>query len=239
MQINRVSSLDRPNGGESAFVDRRRKGEIRVTGQAGRPGHSEGRQAVRLLTARRPRQHAEPWMLLLVIILALAACSGDSGAEGVAATSTTGRAATTTSASTATTAATEDRETAVMTAYRAFWNDVVAAARTADWRSPRLDDHATGEMLDRIRSQLRGLQFQGWVARGTIQVSPRLVGLTSKKATVQDCVDTSRFRRYDPKKRQWLDSGGGQPDRQRSTLILDAQGHWKVADSEVSGKCAG
>jgi len=55
---------------------------------------------------------------------------------------------------------------------------------------------------------------------------------------VQDCVDTSRFRRYDPKKRQWLDSGGGQPDRQRSTLTLDAQGHWKVADSEVSGKCA-
>ena len=33
-------------------------------------------------------------------------------------------------------------------------------------------------------------------------------------------------------------SGGGQPDRQRSTLTLDGQGHWKVADSEVSGKCA-
>jgi hypothetical protein len=178
-------------------------------------------------------------MLVLAIILALGACSGNSDAKDAAATSTTSGPAATTSTATRTTATTEDQRAAVLAAYRGFWADVVAAARTADWRSPRLDDHATGKMLDRIRSQLRGLQFQGWVARGTIQVSPRLVGLASKKATVQDCVDTSRFRRYDPKKRQWLDSGGGQPDRQRSTLTLDAQGQWKVADSEVSGKCGG
>jgi hypothetical protein len=177
------------------------------------------------------------WVLVLVVVMGLAACSGESDAKDAAATSTTGQAATTTSTSTATTAA-EDQKAAMLAAYRAFWDDVVAAAKTADWRSSRLDDHATGKMLDRIRSQLRGLQFQGWVARGTIQVSPRLVDLADKKATVQDCVDTSRFRRYDPKKRQWLDSGGGQPDRQRSTLTLDGQGHWKVADSEVSGKCA-
>jgi hypothetical protein len=222
----------------------RRKGEIRVTGQSGRPSHSEVGEAVRLLTARRPRWRAAasrlaPWVLVLIVVMGLAACSDESDAKDAAVTRTTGQAVTTTSTSTATTAATEDQKAAVLAAYRAFWDDVVAAARTADWRSPRLDDHATGKMLDRIRSQLRGLQFQGWVARGTIQVSPRLVDLAGKKATVQDCVDTSRFRRYDPKKRQWLDSGGGQPDRQRSTLTLDAQGHWKVADSEVSGKCAG
>jgi hypothetical protein len=177
--------------------------------------------------------------VLVLVVMGLAACSGESDAKDAAAPSITGPAATTTSTSTATTAAIEDQKAAVLAAYRAFWDDVVAAARTADWRSSRLDDHATGKMLDRIRSQLRGLQFQGWVARGTIHVSPRLADLAGKKATVQDCIDTSRFRRYDPKKRQWLDSGGGQPDRQRSTLTLDTQGHWKVADSEVSGKCAG
>ena len=180
-----------------------------------------------------------PWWaapLLLGVALVLSSCSGDGDAEGAIATTTTGQ--TPTTAATTTRPSEADTKAAVVAAYRAFWDDVVAAARTADWRSPRLDDHATGKMLDRIRSQFRGLQFQGWVARGTIEVSPRLVGLAAKKATVQDCVDTSRFRRYDPKKRQWLDSGGGQPDRQRSTLTLDAQGHWKVADSEVSGKCA-
>jgi hypothetical protein len=171
--------------------------------------------------------------------LVLSSCSGDGDAEGASATTTTGQAPTTLAATTTTRPSEADTKAAVLAAYRAFWDDVVAAARTADWRSPRLDNHATGKMLDRIRSQFRGLQFQGWVARGIIEVSPRLVGLAGKKATVQDCVDTSRFRRYDPKKRQWLDSGGGQPDRQRSTLTLDGQGHWKVADSEVSGKCAG
>ena len=178
-------------------------------------------------------------VLLLGVLLLAPACSDDGGAGG-AAPVTTARPTTTAPPTTRTTTPSQaDAKAAVLAAYRAFWDDVVAAARTADWRSPRLDDHATGKMLDRIRGQFRALEFQGWVARGSIEVSPRLAALTGRKATVQDCVDGSRFRRYDPKKRQWLDSGGGQPDRQRSTLTLDGQGNWKVTDSEVSGKCAG
>jgi hypothetical protein len=188
------------------------------------------------LGGRRAWRAAAP---LLGVVLVLSSCSGDGGAEGAIATTTTGQAPTTVAATTTTRSPEANTKAAVLAAYRAFWDDVVAAARTADWRSPRLDDHATGKMLDRIRGQFRALEFQGWVARGTIEVSPRLASLTGRKATVQDCVDGSRFRRYDPKKRQWLDSGGGQPDRQRSTLTLDGQGNWKVADSEVSGKCAG
>jgi hypothetical protein len=216
-----------------------------VTGQAGRPGHSEGGVAVGLLEARRARQSAAVspaglWMLLLAIILALAACSGDSDAKDAAATSTTtGPAATSTSTSTATTATTEDQEAAVLAAYRAFWADVVAAGKTADWQSPRLARHATGKVLARVRGQFRALDSQGFVALGTIKVSPRIVRLAGKKATVQDCVDTSRFRRYDPKNKRWLDQLGGQPDGQRSTLTLDGQGNWKVAESVVAGKCAG
>lgn len=179
-------------------------------------------------------------MLLLAIILALAACSGDSDAKDAAATSTTtGPAATSTSTSTATTATTEDQEAAVLAAYRAFWADVVAAGKTADWQSPRLARHATGKVLARVRGQFRALDSQGFLALGTIKVSPRIVRLAGKKATVQDCVDTSRFRRYDPKNKRWLDQLGGQPDGQRSTLTLDGQGNWKVAESVVAGKCAG
>jgi hypothetical protein len=36
-----VASLDHPKGGESAFVDHRKKGEVRVTGQVGSPSHGE------------------------------------------------------------------------------------------------------------------------------------------------------------------------------------------------------
>jgi hypothetical protein len=178
-------------------------------------------------------------LLAAVLTLVLAACSGNSDATDAAATSTTGQAATTTSTSTATTATTKDTETAVLAAYRAFWADVVAAGKTADWQSPRLARHATGKVLARVRGQFRALDSQGFVALGTIKVSPRIVRLAGKKATVQDCVDTSRFRRYDPKNKRWLDQLGGQPDGQRSTLTLDGQRNWKVAESVVAGKCAG
>ena len=177
--------------------------------------------------------------LLLAFLLVLGACSGDSDARDAAATSTTGQAATTTPTSTATSATAEDPEAAVLAAYRAFWADVVAAGKTADWQSPRLARHATGKVLARVRGQFRALDSQGFVALGTIKVSPRVVRLVGEKATVQDCVDTSRFRRYDPKNKRWLDQLGGQPDGQRSTLTLDGRGDWKVAESVVAGKCAG
>jgi hypothetical protein len=179
------------------------------------------------------------WVLAVIAILVVAACSGDGGAQGAEATSTTGQGATSTSTSTARTASTEDQTAAVLAAYRAFWADVVAAGKTADWQSPRLARHATGKVLARVRGQFRALDSQGFVALGTIKVSPRVVRLAGEKATVQDCVDTSRFRRYDPKNKRWLDQLGGQPDGQRSTLTLDGQGNWKVAESVVAGKCAG
>jgi hypothetical protein len=177
--------------------------------------------------------------LLLAFILALGACSGDSDAKDASATSTTVQAATTTPTSMAATATTEDPEAAVLAAYRAFWADVVAAGKTADWQSPRLARHATGKVLARVRGQFRALDSQGFVALGSIKVSPRVIRLAGEKATVQDCVDTSRFRRYDPKNKRWLDQLGGQPDGQRSTLTLDGQGNWKVAESVVAGICAG
>jgi hypothetical protein len=216
-----------------------------VTGQCGRPSHNKRARAgtVETLTARWQRLPAAvsagPWVLVFTVLLVLAACSGDGGVEGADATSTTGEGVTTTSALTATTATTEDQKAVVLAAYRAFWADVVAAGKTADWQSPRLARHATGKVLARVRGQFRALDSQGFVALGTIKVSPRVVRLAGEKATVQDCVDTSRFRRYDPKNKRWLDQLGGQPDGQRSTLTLDGQGNWKVAESVVAGTCAG
>jgi hypothetical protein len=158
---------------------------------------------VRALTGKRSQQGAgsspATRLVLLAVVFALAGCSGNSNATDATATSTTRQAATTTPTSTATTATTEESEAAVLAAYRASWADVVAAGKTADWQSPRLARHATGKVLARVRGQFRALDSQGFVALGTIKVSPRIVRLAGKKATVQDCVDTSRFRRYDPK----------------------------------------
>ena len=177
--------------------------------------------------------------LLLGVVLVLSSCSSDGDAEGAIATTTTGQAPATAAATTTTRPSEADTKAAVLAAYRAFWADVVAAGKTADWRSPRLAKHAAGKVLARVRGQFRALDSQGFVALGTIKVSPRVVRLAGEKATVQDCVDTSRFRRYDPKNKRWLDQLGGQPDGQRSTLTLDGQGNWKVAESVVAGTCAG
>jgi hypothetical protein len=198
---------------------------------------------VRALTGRRTRRGAgrSPatcLVLLVGVTLTLAACSGNRDANDVTAPTTTGP-PTTASSAAPTTATTQATEAAVLAAYRGFWADVVTAGKTADWQSSRLARHATGKVLARVRGQFRALDSQGFVALGTIKVSPRIVRLAGTKATVQDCVDTSRFRRYDPKNRRWLDQLGGQPDGQRSTLTLDGQGTWKVAESVVAGKCAG
>jgi hypothetical protein len=161
-----------------------------------------------------------PWSaapLLLGVVLVLSSCSGDGDAEGAIATTTTGQAPTTAAATTTTRPSEADTKAAVLAAYRAFWADVVAAARTADRRSPRLDDHATGKMLDRIRSQLRGLQFQGWVARGTIEVSPRLVGLAGKKARCRTASTPAGFVATTPR------SGSGWTRAAASRIVSEAR----------------
>jgi hypothetical protein len=109
----------------------------------------------------------------------LSACSGDGDAEGAVATTTTGQAP----ATTTTRPSAADTKAAVLAAYRAFWDDVVAVGKTADWQSPRLAEHATGKALDQLRGQFRALRLQGWVARGTIKVAPRIAGPIGRKAT--------------------------------------------------------
>jgi hypothetical protein len=79
---------------------------------------------------------AAPLLLLLGVVLVLSSCSGDGDAEGAIATTTTGQAPATAAATTTTRSSEADPKAAVLAAYRAFWADVVAAARTADWRSP-------------------------------------------------------------------------------------------------------
>jgi hypothetical protein len=190
-----------------------------MTGQAVRP--LPGRPAI--------------W-LVVAAVLTLAACSPD-GAESTAPT-TAGRAASTTTASTTTTAATEDPKAAVLAAYRAFWDDVVAVGATADWRSPRLADHATGSALQQLRTQFRAVKAEGWIAKGNVKISPQVASVSGTKATIRDCVDTTRYGRYDPNAGQWIDQPGGQPDAERVQLVL-TQGAWKVAETVVTGECRG
>jgi hypothetical protein len=172
--------------------------------------------------------------LLLGAVLVLASCSGGGGGEGVVAPTTSGQAPTTAAATTTSGPSEADTE-AVLAAYRAFWDDIIAVGRTADWQSPRLAEHATGSALRQLRAQFREVKARGWIAKGTVKVDPVVASMTATRATIRDCVDTTGYGRYDPNAGRWIDPPGGQPDAERVQLIFSDG--WKVADTMVTGPC--
>jgi hypothetical protein len=192
---------------------------------------------------REPKHHGRrrAWRatpLLLGVVLVLSSCSGDEGAGGAIATSTAGRAPTTAVATSTTRSSEANTKAAVLAAYRAFWADIVAVGKTADWQSPRLAEHATGSALQQLRAQFREVKARGWIAKGTVTMpSSADVSISGTRATIRACVDTTRYGRYDPTAGRWIDPPGGQPNQHRDALVLNRQGTWKVADTVVTGKC--
>jgi hypothetical protein len=186
----------------------------------------------------RPLTGRSAILLALIAVLALAACSGDSGANEAASPATTTPATSTTAAPTTTTAAPADaREAAVLAAYRAFWDDVIAVGATANWRSPRLDDHATGPALAESQATFRSLHQRGLVARGTVKVRAKVLAIKGDKATVYDCNSTSNFLAYDAKTGELRDRSSGRSNGKTVTLVR-RNGTWKVANSVTEvGKC--
>jgi hypothetical protein len=177
-------------------------------------------------------------LLGLIAVLALAACSGDSGADEAASPATTTLATSTTSApTTTTTAAADQREAAVLAAYRAFWDDMVAVGATANWRSPRLDDHATGSALAAAQATYRDLNQRGLVARGTVKVRAKVLSIKGNTATVYDCNSTSNFLAYDANTGRLRDKSSGRSNGKTVTLVRRS-GTWKVSRSVTeAGTC--
>jgi hypothetical protein len=188
--------------------------------------------------AMRPLAGRSAIGLVLAAVLALAACSGDSGAQETANPTTTGQAPTTV-ATTATTKPSEaDTKAAVLAAYRASWADVVAVGKTADWQSPRLAAHTTGQALQKLRGHFRNLKQFGLIALGTVKLQPKVVALRGRTAIVEDCVDVSGFLVHDARTRQPQEQPDPRPDAGVATLTLTSDG-WKVSKTVGRGKCAG
>ena len=175
--------------------------------------------------------------LLLGVVLVLSSCSGDGDAEGAIASTTTGQVPTT-AATTTTRPSEADTKAAVLAAYRASWADVVAVAKTADWQSPRLAAHTTGQALQRLRTHFRNLKTFGLITLGTVKLNPRVTTLRGRTAIVEDCVDVSRFLLHDAKTRQPREKPDPRPNAGVATLTLTADG-WKVSKTVGRGKCAG
>jgi hypothetical protein len=173
------------------------------------------------------------WRVMLVLAVVglslIASCTGtDGGGGGVAsAPSTTSSTRTAPSATSRPSGATTDPKAAALSAYRAYWADVVAASQTADFRSSRLDDHARGQPVTAIRDHLRQLQQAGLVDRGDIILAPRVVSLNSTTAGIRDCQDLTGFLKHDAKTGELRDQPSG--NRYLAEAMVTRIGsQWKV-----------
>ena len=177
--------------------------------------------------AETARQRAALVLAVMGLSL-LASCSGaDGGGGGVSGPSTTSATGSTRSTTTRQPAVTTDPRAAVLAAYRGYWADVVAASHTADFRSPRLDDHASGQPVTAIRDHLRQLQQAGLVDRGDIGLAPRVVSANSTTARIRDCQDLTGFLKYDAKTGGLRDQPSGNRYLAEATVTRIGS-EWKV-----------
>jgi hypothetical protein len=190
-------------------------------------------------TLRRARTRARPpgparTLTVLVVgvtALALASC----GSSGTGTPTTT--AATTTTAADSTAAA----SSGALAAYRGMWADLVAAARTSDYRSPTLDDHATGAALTLFVQGLARDQLHDIVTKGHVVLDPAVSSLSPStdpdRATVTDCVDDSQWIEYTTTGKRADNPAGGR--RHTTAVVARRAGGWKVTQLTVGsvGSC--
>jgi hypothetical protein len=172
-------------------------------------------------------------MLLCVAAVALAACG--SGASAAATPTTTARPILLTS----TTPLTIDVDAEVLTAYRTMWADLVTAARTSDFQSPHLSQHASGKALSLLVQGLARDQLQNIVTEGNPVLDPRVTSLSPTgdptHATIVDCFNDRRWVEYKTTGGLAKNTPGG---RHATTAdLVKKVGTWKV--SQITIKAAG
>lgn len=128
-----------------------------------------------------------------------------------------------------------------MDVYLAMWADMVEAAKTSDYVSPRLDDHATAQALVLLSGALRKAHDKGLVIKGTPRFSPRVTGQTPQEhpvaVSLQDCMDDSDWLNYRNDGQLQNDVPGGRHRATATVGFLD--GRWVVTRLQIGevGTC--
>ncbi len=124
-------------------------------------------------------------------------------------------------------------------AYLGMWEDYAVASETADWQSPLLDDHATGEALSVMSRGLYASHYNGEVAKGRPVLNPEVSSASPPAdpttVVISDCGDSSNWLTYDEATGEVIDD---EPVGRRSitaTVELQADGTWKVTGFAVRG----
>jgi hypothetical protein len=131
-----------------------------------------------------------------------------------------------------------------LTAYRAMWQDFIAAGTTSDWQSSRLAQHATGTALQNLSRGLYADHQNGVVTRGEPILQPAVSSVEPatdpKKVVITDCGDSTNFLKYDKETGRPADNEQGGRQLINAIVELQSDGSWKVSDYGVHevGSCA-
>jgi hypothetical protein len=179
--------------------------------------------------------------VIAAVILFGAACNDDKNDGPASGTDDSGLSSevasdTTTSTNPTTTTLSADEQ--VLQAYRAAWAAVEKALDPPNPQHPELLATHTGSALRLVQTQATDLQSQGAVARGAVEVHPKLLSRSDTEATIEDCI-VDRGHVFDPATGQRLDLNA--PDvyinHGKSHMIFE-EGQWKRESSEqLSDTC--
>jgi hypothetical protein len=168
------------------------------------------------------------------LAVAMVACSSPGGTTDLPA----GPAAATSSAAPAgaSPVGTDDQ---VLTAYRGFWDAVVAANKAADPAAPGLAAVAADPELSRVRATVSRNKIQKLSLRGEVAHTPKPPAVSGGTATLEDCYDISDWNPVDlrtGKPVEVTDESGTGRYRARYTLRRSGAG-WLVVDQKALGGC--
>jgi hypothetical protein len=181
-----------------------------------------------------PRLRGSLPAALVVLLLAVTLTACGSG-------STSASSSTVQASSTTTTVGPVDPAAAVVSAYRAMWADLVTAARTSDYQSPLLSQHASGNALTIFVQGLARDQLAGIVTKGQPVLDPRVTSLTPSvdptHATVADCFDDTHWVEYKVTGGLAKNAPGGR--RATTADLVMKVGVWKVTQITIgqTGTC--
>jgi len=183
-------------------------------------------------TARRKVRPSAFFAGLVTWVAALCLTNCASGSSPIAAPTTASS-----NPSGSTTSEPVDPSRRVLSAYRAMWADLVSAARTSNFQSARLSQHASGQTLTLFVQGLARDQLHGIVTRGTPAIHPMVTSLSPERdpnrATVGDCFDDTYWLEYQTTGKLAKEAPGGR--RATTAQLIKTSGTWKV-DQIAIGK---
>jgi len=122
-----------------------------------------------------------------------------------------------------------------LASYQAMWHDMTVAARTADYRSPLLPQHASGDALAGLVHGLYLDQRQGIVTKGSVTTSPTVTAVSplASPTTVRisDCLDARHWLNY--KRDGSLQDNTPGSRHKTAAVVSHGSAGWKVSQLSV------